>query len=278
MAAGDRRYGDRVDAAAAAERFATLVGRDDRSVPLDEAALLVAVHANPDLRIDAELTRLDAIAAGCPGPTLDDLLPYLFRDLGFTGDRETYDDPRNSFLDEVMARRRGIPITLAVLTIEVGRRIGVPVAGVGMPGHFLLRDRVDPEVFVDPFNGGAVLDRRGCERLFRALHGPDAAWDDAWLEPVGKRVILARILGNLVNSYRSAGARLGLVEALRLRAAIPGVGPRARVALATAMAAAGRFDQAASELERLADEVGPADPAAAAEHRKAAVRARARLN
>lgn len=267
-----------MDPAAAAARFATLVRRDDRAVPLDEAALLVAVHAAPALDVAAELARLDELAAGCPGPTLDHLLAYVFRDLGFTGDRDRYDDPRNSFLHEVVARRRGIPITLSVVTMELGRRVGVPVAGVGMPGHFLLRDRVDPDVFVDPFNGGTVLDRQGCARLFRSQHGPAAAWDDAWLEPVGHRAILSRILANLANSYRAAGARMALAEVLRLRASIPGMGTKARMALATALAAAGRFDQAASELERLADALEASDPAAAVEHRNAAVRARARLN
>lgn len=267
-----------MDPAAAVSRFARLVGDRERAVPLDEAALLVAAHGTPGLNVTAEITRLDAIAAGCPGPTLDHLLPYLFGDLGFTGDREGYDDPRNSFLNEVMARRRGIPITLSVLTMEVGRRIGVPVQGVGMPGHFLLRDRVDPEVFVDPFNGGRVIDRRGCERLFRALHGPTAVWDEAWLEPVGARAILSRMLANLVAVYRSAGARGALVEVLRLRSTIPGVGPESRAALAGALAATGRFDLAASELERLADELEGAQPDRATEHRLAAVRARARLN
>jgi regulator of sirC expression with transglutaminase-like and TPR domain len=267
-----------VEPAAAAARFARLVGRDERGVPLDEAALLIAAHGCPGLDVAAELSRLDAIAAGCPGPTLDHLLPYLFADLGFAGDREGYDDPRNSFLNEVVGRRLGIPISLSVLTMEVGRRIGVPVAGVGMPGHFLLRDKVDVEVFVDPFNGGRVTDRAGCERLFRRLHGPTVAWDDAWLEPVGTRAILSRMLANLVAVYRAAGARGALVEVLRLRATIPGFGPEARVALASALAASGRFGEAASELERLADDLDATDPAAAARHRQAAVSARSRLN
>ncbi|HEX8581075.1 MAG TPA: transglutaminase-like domain-containing protein [Acidimicrobiales bacterium] len=267
-----------MDPAAAAARFARLVRQEQRAVPLDEAALLLAAHATPGLEVAAELARLDAIAAGCPGPTLDHLLPYLFEDLGFRGDRDTYEDPRNSFLNEVMARRRGIPISLSVLTMEVGRRIGVPVQGVGMPGHFLLRDRVDHEVFVDPFHGGRLLDRQGCERLFRSLHGPGAPWDEAWLAPVGPRAILARMLANLAAVYRASGARGALVEVLRLRAAIPGVEPDARAALASALAATGRFDLAAGELERLADDLEGADPERASEHRVAAVRARARLN
>lgn len=267
-----------MEPAAAAARFGELVARDERSVPLDEAALLVAVHASPGLDVDAELARLDELAAACPGPTLDHLLRHLFGDLGFTGDRMTYDDPRNSFLHEVVARRRGIPVTLAVLTIEVGRRIGVPVAGVSMPGHFLLRDRVDPEVFVDPFAGGAVIDRQGCERLFRALHGPTAAFDERYLEPVGARAILARMLANLKNVYRADGARLALAEVLRLRSAIPGVDLRERVALASVLGSAARFDEAADALEELAAAEEGSDPSAAAEHRHAAVRFRARLN
>lgn len=183
------------------DTFAGLVGRPDTEIPLDRACLLIADALVGPLDVDTELSRIDELASGVREPTLDGLRRHLFGDLGFRGDTTTYDDPANSMLPRVLDRRVGIPITLSVLTMETGRRIGVPVAGVGMPGHFLLRDRVDPDVFVDPFSGGVVLDRPACERVFRHLHGPDAAFDDAFLDPASRRSIVARILVNLDRSY-----------------------------------------------------------------------------
>src|SRR5690606_29139610 len=153
-------------------RFAALLARPDHEIPLDEAALLIAAQAQPGLDVAAELAALDEIAAQVRDPTLTGLLRLLFRDLGFDGNRDDHYDPRNSFLNEVRQRRTGIPITLSVLTMEVGRRVSVPLWGVGMPGHFLLRDKVDPDVFVDPFGGGRLLDPASCAKLFRQIHGP----------------------------------------------------------------------------------------------------------
>src|SRR5204862_32917 len=130
----------RVDATG---RFADLVNGREAELPVDEAALLIAAHAYPELDVAEQLARLDALALWCFAPTLDALVEHLFVDEDFHGNADDYYDPRNSFLNDVLDRRVGIPITLSVLTMEVGRRIGVPVAGVSMPGHFLLRDRVD---------------------------------------------------------------------------------------------------------------------------------------
>src|SRR5439155_5170289 len=130
-------------------RFADVVGRE--TVPLDEAALLVAAHDRPELDVAGELEQLDALAAGCAEPSLDGLRRHLFANLGFVGNTDDYYDPRNSFLDEVVTRRTGLPITLAVVTIEVGRRLGLALAGVGMPGHFLVRASGEPGTFLDPF-------------------------------------------------------------------------------------------------------------------------------
>ena len=162
------------------ERFVATVARPAVSVPLDEATLCIAAHAEPSVDVDGYLRRLDAVAEGVRAPTLDGLVSHLFSTLRFTGNRRHYYDPRNSFLNHVLDRRIGIPITLSVVVMEVGRRIGVPVAGVGMPGHFLVRDKVDPDVFVDPFDRGQLLDAVGCRQLFEA-HGRGRA-------PPGTRV------------------------------------------------------------------------------------------
>ena len=208
-----------VDAAA---RFVEVVSGNEKSIPLDEAALLLAVATRGDGSVEEGLSALDALAADVPAPTLDGLRALLFRDLGFGGNGDDYYDPANSWLDEVVRRRVGIPITLAVLMLEVGRRVGVPLAGVSMPGHFLVRDKVDPDVFVDPFARGRVLDRDGCEARFHAVQGPGSVFDETFLEPVGKRAILFRMLANLENVARIQGDLALLQRVFALQTAFPG--------------------------------------------------------
>ena len=259
---GDRTYTGRrrtlgtLREVEATDRFRELAAQPEPSVALDEAALLIAAHAYPDLDVAAELTKLDALADGCYAPTLDALVRYLFVDLGFSGNQHEYYDPRNSFLNDVMARRVGIPISLSVLAIVVGRRLGVPLAGVGLPGHFLLRDRVDDGVFVDPFARGALLDRAGCERAFRRVQGDDAQFDPSYLEPVGTFTILTRMLANLRAIFAAVGDHQPLLWVIRLRALLPDAAPEARGELAAALAAMGAFGEAADELDALASELG----------------------
>jgi regulator of sirC expression with transglutaminase-like and TPR domain len=203
------------------DRFRELVGGDESATPLDELAFLVAAHAHPGLDVGEQLARLDDLAHQVRDPTLDGVRRLLFRDLGFAGNGDDYYDPRNSFLDSVLDRRVGLPITLSVLLMEVGRRVGVPLAGVSMPGHFLVRDKVDPEVFVDPFHGGMELDRRACRARFRQVHGPDAVFDDAFLEPVGRFAVVDRLLANLEGHAVRRGDLAMSVWVLRLRASMP---------------------------------------------------------
>lgn len=270
-----RRDGRYREAVGTLETFADLVMRPETSIPLDEAALLICQQANPGLLVAEQLERLDQLALACPGATLDDLVHHLFVDLGFTGNRADYHDPRNSYLDAVLDRRVGIPITLSVLAISVGRRLGVPLLGIGMPGHFLVRDERTPDVFIDPFARGAVLDEAGCELRFHALHGDDVAFDRTCLAPVGNLAILARVLRNLRGVFEARGDRANLEWVLRLRGVMPDVSPEERSQLATVLAASGRFGEAAAELERLGDHLG-GDLGAA--YRGSARLLRARLN
>jgi regulator of sirC expression with transglutaminase-like and TPR domain len=264
-----------VDTRALGERFGELTSRREPEIPLDQAALLIAAHARPSLDLSRELGRLDELAEGCFAPTLDALVTYLFVDLGFAGNRRDYYDARNSYLDQVVTRRLGIPISLGVLTMVLGRRIGVPLVGVGMPGHFLLRDQVDPEVFVDPFGGGRLLDRQGCERAFHAVHGADAPFDDAFLAPVGTVSILTRMLANLRNIFAAHGDRAGVVAVLELRNRLPGASAEDRGELAAALAATGRFGEAAGHYELAGHQLGGS---LGAEYCRNADRLRARLN
>jgi regulator of sirC expression with transglutaminase-like and TPR domain len=260
---------------AVTERFAALVAGLEPSIRLDEAALLVAAHAYPVLDVDRELRRVDALAEVVRTPTLDGLLRALFDEEGFAGDRSDYYDPRNSFLNDVIDRRVGIPITLSILTLEVGRRVGVPLAPVSMPSHFLLRDKVDPTLFVDPFARGARFDAGGAAARFRALQGDDAPFTTDLLEPVGARAVVARLLANLKAIYRARADRQALAWVLRLRVLVPGVPRDERRELASALAGVGRFDEAADELDVLAAAVGDD---AGGRHAQAAARLRARLN
>lgn len=135
---------------------------------------------------------------------------FFYDELGFRGNRDRYDDPRNSFLNEVLTRRTGIPISLAVVYLEVSRRAGLRIAGVNFPGHFLLRgalpDRAAPArggdvLIVDPFHSGAMLSENDCRELLRQHVGDAAAYDRTLLEPATRVEIVIRMLVNLKRLY-----------------------------------------------------------------------------
>lgn len=257
-------------------RFARLAAGPEEELPLDEAGFLIAAHAHPGLDVDEQLLRLDELVERLDEPTLDGLRRLLFRDLGFTGNEIDYYDPRNSYLDSVLDRRTGVPISLAVLMMEVGRRAGVPLAGVSMPGHFLVRDKVDPEVFVDPFARGRLLDRRGCRQRFAGVHGPDAPFDDRFLEPVGRFSIVERQLANLETIARARGETFTLLWLLRLRTSLPDPDVGSLRRYAAALGAAGQPLEAAAVLEGIAGMA--TDEAAVTDATHAARAMRARLN
>ena len=179
------------------ERFAEAVSAPSDSVRLDVAAFCIAAKAHPGLDIGRGCARLDDLATSCPSATFDAVRRQLFAIEGFRGNSDNYGDPENSFLDSVLARRLGIPITLAVVMIEVGRRLGVDVRGVGMPGHFLVKDGSSDATWCDPFHGGALLDVGDCQRLFALVHGDARGFHPAYLAPTAPRAIVARMLTNL---------------------------------------------------------------------------------
>ena len=199
----------------------------------------------------AYLDRLDDLAATCPSASLDGLVHHLFVAGGFAGNSADFGDPDNSCLDQVIDRRLGIPITLAVVMLAVGRRVGVDLAGVGMPGHFLVRWETDPTVLIDPFSGGARLSHADCVARFRATQG-DVAFEPWMLDPVGPRAIVTRLLTNLGEIYRSRSDTASLEWVLRLRAGVPGASVRMRAEHGGALASQGRFLEAAARFEELA--------------------------
>lgn len=253
------------------ERFADVFGRDP--FPLDEACVLIGAHGDDSCDVDATLAEIDSLADRVGAPVLEDLLDTLFDDCGFAGDDESYYDPRNSYLHEVVARRRGIPITLSVLAMEVGRRVGVPLEGIGAPAHFVTRPRTGPERYVDAFNGGRVLDRAELGALFETLApGVDL---DQYLAPLSGPDIVRRVLGNLVMVHGRRGDRDGLLWSTQLRTLVPGSSPEDHRTFGGALAATGDFARAAKVLESIVDEGQASDP----ERELAeAQRLRARLN
>lgn len=183
----------------------------DADIDLAEAALLIARQEYPDIDIRAYLARLDTLAetaeAMCEGETLADRIDGLNRCLfereGFRGNAQDYYDPRNSFLNEVLDRKLGIPITLSVIYLEIGRRMGLPFEGVAFPGHFLVRLAVpDGLIVIDPFHAGAALDEEEIERRRArapaSVHGLSMA---ELLAPASKRDVLTRMLRNLKHVY-----------------------------------------------------------------------------
>jgi regulator of sirC expression with transglutaminase-like and TPR domain len=192
-------------------RFARLVGRRESAVDLAEASLLIAQDAYPDLEVGAYLERLDDLAEPLRprwqayAPLEDQLAllnEHLFGEIGFRGNREDYYDPRNSYLNEVLDRKLGLPITLSVVYMEVARRLGLSVFGVGLPGHFIVTaERDGTSLLLDPFNGGKVLTPQDCEGLVRESSENTVPFSDAQLAPVRKRQILTRMLNNLKNMY-----------------------------------------------------------------------------
>jgi regulator of sirC expression with transglutaminase-like and TPR domain len=241
----------------ATARFGELVARPDAEIPLDEAAALIGAHAAPEIDVGQQLVRLDDLAGTCPAATLDGLCRHLFDELGFAGNRDDYLDPRNSYLHEVLDRRTGIPISLSVVTLEVGRRLGVRLAGVGMPSHFLVRYLDEPATFLDAFDGGVRLTEADCEAIFRVLGGT-GTWVPAYLDPVGPRAILTRMLANLQGIFMPRDLR-SASWVVRLRLLIPGLELRERVALARALGSLGQFDAAGAALEGAADAAPPED-------------------
>ncbi len=240
-------------------RWAELMELPEERVPLDEAALLISAHANPALDVAAQLQRLDEIAAVIVPPEVPVLCRVLFGQLGLRGDRERYDDPLNSYIDQVLDRRRGIPISLSVVLIEVGRRCGLRLDAVGMPGHFLVRDPATPEELIDAFDGGRRLGHGECEQLLRAATGGAAPLTPEMLSATRTWTTLARMLLNLDGSFGRRRDYRSLSWVSELRLGIPRTSLADRAQLAGRLATLGRLDVAATVLEDAAGATTAAD-------------------
>lgn len=182
--------------------------------PIDllRAGLLFAREiAYPDLSVEAFVERVDYLAesAGAfisPHQSVleqaESLSDYLFTLEGFRGNVQEYHDPRNSFLNEVLERRLGIPISLSVIYLALASRLGIPAQGIGLPGHFVIRiDTGENDYFLDPFHGGNRLSLEGCALLVRQSTNYEGPFQPEWLQPISAHAILTRMLNNLRNIY-----------------------------------------------------------------------------
>lgn len=181
-------------------------------VNLSRVALLCAQAIEyTDLDVSACMAQMADLAAAARPYLPDDdpvlvrgvlLAEFLFSRDMFAGNRQAYDDPRNSFLNEVLARKTGIPISLSILYLEVARRLAVPAYGVGLPGHFIVGVRGEGETwYLDPFNGGGRLSLNECARLVEHTTGNKGPFQHHWLMPSDPGTITARLLNNLRSVY-----------------------------------------------------------------------------
>ena len=214
------------------DRFAEMLSREDGRIELASACLQIAEDAYPGLDVDGYVGEIERFAKRlrarlAPDAAAEDrviaLNEFLFDDLGFSGNIDNYYDPRNSYLNEVLDRRIGIPITLSVLYMEIGRRIGLPFEGVSFPGHFLVRLPLRGGTLVlDPFSGGVPQSEGELRERLKRVIPRDAAGGvpvaelplDQFLEPASNRQILARVLRNLKGVYREKDSPERLLEVL----------------------------------------------------------------
>jgi regulator of sirC expression with transglutaminase-like and TPR domain len=185
----------------------------DNLSPVCVGLLLAREVAYPELRPSEYLAQLDALAEQArpqvsAGETIEAqgaaLAHFLFETVSFRGNRDDYTDPRNSYLNQVLERRLGLPITLSVIYLHLAEALGVPAFGVGLPGHFIVGVAgVEGTNYVDPFNAGRPLSLADCAALVQGAIGPQASFDPAWLRPTPPRDIVARMINNLRGFYVS---------------------------------------------------------------------------
>lgn len=249
-----------VPAASARSRFAQLLAVPDAEVELARGALLIAAEEYPQLQPEPYLQRLDVLAErvrdrldeeSAPLLVLQELSRVLFEQEAFRGNASNYYEPRNSFLNDVLDRRVGIPITLSVIYLEIGWRLGLPLEGVNFPGHFLVRYPGEAvRLLVDPFHEGRIRFEDDAQELLDRVYGGSVQLQPAYLRPAARKDILARILANLKSVYlnqRDDARALAAIERILLIRPDSGEEVRDR---GMALARLGRAAEALPELQR----------------------------
>ena len=244
-------------------RFSAAVSGPDERIDLGAAALLIAAQEYPQLALEPYLRRLDVLAERvndrlsnetAPPVVLGELTRVLFSEEGLRGNEAAYYDPRNSFLNDVLDRKLGIPISLGVVVLEVGRRLGLPLEGLGFPGHFLVRYRGEAvSLLIDPFDGGRIRFEDQAQELLDRVYGGIVRIKPEFMRPIGRRDILERMLRNLKGIYLNAKEdhrALGIIDLLLA------LKPEARQEVrdrGIMLARIGRYDEAIEQLELYLD-------------------------
>ena len=191
--------------------FARLVKRPESKIDLARAALLIAAEADPNVDVDGEIHTLESWGTQLRAqldPSWNNLQKlarlrnFVYEELRFRGDRNDYYSPSNSLLHEVMGRRLGVPLTLSIIFLELGWRVGMPLEGVGFPGHFLVRLAGEPnDLLLDPYERGTSVHEEDCRRMLHDLSDGKLQLSDQHLASIGKRDMIARLLMNLKGAY-----------------------------------------------------------------------------
>jgi regulator of sirC expression with transglutaminase-like and TPR domain len=241
------------------ERFTAEVIRSDDDINLARAALLVAQEEYTQLPIDRYLGRLDQLAEEtkdrladetAPLVVLQELVDTLFRRQGLEGNRDAYYDPRNSFLNDVLDRRLGIPLTLGIVLLEVGWRLGLPLEGVNFPGHFLVRFRGEgSNLLLDPFDGGALRFEDQAQELLDRVYGGMVRVHDSFLKTARRREMLLRLLTNLKSLYLNAQDHVRALAAVERMLLIRPIAPSQIRDRGVILARMGRREEAVEQLE-----------------------------
>ncbi len=254
-------------------RLAELMRADEPD--LAEANLLIAAEGRPGVDPGRWLDEVDRLAVRVPSTDAQGVFDLL-RDEGFAGDAQTYDDPRNSFLDQVLRRRRGLPIALSALAVSVAQRIGAEVVGVAMPGHYIVADLGGGHVrYVDPFHGWIPRTVEELAGIARDSAGVDL--EPAHLAPAPAGVTVTRMLLNLEGSYRRRGRPDDVLWCCELQALVNADDPTPRVRMAEVLVELGRPDEAEALLGSLLTTTPPSLAMSVAESVLAEIRG-ARLN
>lgn len=278
------RYGAHMSIASR-DRLLRLVRRNDAD--LAEAALLCCVEVEPDLDVDRALLRIDALADGLlttgfrtadPETDARRIAAYLHEEQGFLGDQASYHDPDNALLTRVLERKRGLPISLAIVFVSIARRVDVPAYAVHLPGHVVaaVAGRERP-VVVDPFHGGAMLDEAAVASRVEVATGGRLDFRRSMLRPTPAVEVVRRLLNNLTRDFLAAERPRDALWTVELKLLLPNRAPDDQRTLGEVLLRLGAFDRAADAFEAHLGQIGAHAPAAESV-RRAAVGARARLN
>jgi len=259
-----RNHQDRVQ-----NRLAELMRQPGEQINLAEAALVIAASAYPNLDAPHYLLRLDAMAETVAGRVDGETDPFriiaqinqfLFQEEGFFGNTQEYYDPRNSFLNEVLDRKVGIPITLSTVYLEVAERLRFPLVGVGLPGHFLVKHPYF-QILIDPFSQGRILTESDCRTRMEQVLGDSVEFDQSFLDGVGKRHIVTRMLNNLRDIYLNARQYQKALDITGLTLAVQPDSPDEHKQRAALLLHLRRYSDAAAELNSYLEHSPAADDA-----------------